>query len=40
MEELFEGIPLGEINTSMTINATAPFILALYLVVAERHGVP
>ncbi len=39
MEELFEGIPLGEINTSMTINATAPFILALYLVVAERHGV-
>jgi (2R)-ethylmalonyl-CoA mutase len=40
MEDLFEGIPLGEINTSMTINATAPFILALYLVVAERHGVP
>ncbi len=40
MEELFEGIPLAEINTSMTINATAPFILALYLVVAERHGVP
>ncbi len=40
MEDLFEGIPLGEINTSMTINATAPFVLALYLVVAERHGVP
>ncbi len=40
MEELFEGIPLGSINTSMTINATAPFVLALYLVVAERHGVP
>ncbi len=40
MESLFEGIPLGGINTSMTINATAPFILALYLVVAERHGVP
>ena len=40
MEDLFEGIPLAEINTSMTINATAPFILALYLVVAERHGVP
>ncbi|MFZ0890481.1 MAG: methylmalonyl-CoA mutase family protein, partial [Candidatus Binataceae bacterium] len=39
MEELFEGIDLGEINTSMTINATAPFILALYLVVAEKHGV-
>ncbi len=40
MEELFQGIPLGEINTSMTINATAPFLLALYLVVAEKHGVP
>ena len=40
MERLFEGIPLDSINTSMTINATAPFILALYLVVAEKHGVP
>jgi (2R)-ethylmalonyl-CoA mutase len=40
MERLFEGIPLGQINTSMTINATAPFVLALYLVVAEKHGVP
>ena len=40
MERLFEGIPLQSINTSMTINATAPFILALYLVVAEKHGVP
>jgi len=40
MEELFEGIPLGQINTSMTINATAPFLFALYLVVAEKHGVP
>ena len=40
MERLFEGIPLQLINTSMTINATAPFILALYLVVAEKHGVP
>lgn len=39
MERLFEGIPLQSINTSMTINATAPFILALYLVVAEKHGV-
>jgi (2R)-ethylmalonyl-CoA mutase len=39
MEELLDGIPLGSINTSMTINATAPFLLALYLVVAERHGV-
>ena len=40
MERLFERIPLESINTSMTINATAPFILALYLVVAEKHGVP
>ncbi len=40
MEELLDGIPLGSINTSMTINATAPFVLALYLAVAERHGVP
>ena len=40
MERLFEGIPMQSINTSMTINATAPFILALYLVVAEKHGVP
>jgi ethylmalonyl-CoA mutase len=40
MEQLLEGIPLGKINTSMTINSTAPFILALYLVVAEKQGVP
>jgi len=40
MERLFEGIPMQSINTSMTINATAPFLLALYLVVAEKHGVP
>ena len=40
MEALFAGIPLESINTSMTINATAPFLLALYLVVAEKHGVP
>ncbi len=39
MEELLAGIPLGSINTSMTINATAPFLLALYLVVAEKQGV-
>jgi len=39
MEELLAGIPLDAINTSMTINATAPFLLALYLVVAEKHGV-
>ena len=40
MDALLEGIALDEINTSMTINATAPFLLALYLVVAENHGVP
>src|SRR5579859_4999354 len=40
MEQLLAGIPLDQINTSMTINATAPFILALYLVVADRQGVP
>jgi (2R)-ethylmalonyl-CoA mutase len=40
MEQLLDAIPLGTINTSMTINATAPFLLALYLVVAERQGVP
>ena len=40
MEQLLDGIPLGKINTSMTINSTAPFILALYLVVAEKQGVP
>jgi (2R)-ethylmalonyl-CoA mutase len=40
MEQLVDGIPLDKINTSMTINATAPFVLALYLVVAEKHGIP
>jgi ethylmalonyl-CoA mutase len=39
MDELFAGIDLGAINTSMTINATAPWLLALYLVVAEKHDV-
>ena len=38
MQTLFEGIPLEQTNTSMTINATAPWLLALYLVVAERQG--
>lgn len=40
MERLFEGIPLGKISTSMTINATAPILLAMYAVVAEKQGVP
>ncbi len=39
MEVLFEGIPLDQMNTSMTINATAPWLLALYVVAAERQGV-
>jgi (2R)-ethylmalonyl-CoA mutase len=38
MLTLFEGIPLVQMNTSMTINATAPWLLALYIVVAERQG--
>src|SRR5579885_1173191 len=40
MEDLLTGIDLGAINTSMTINATAPFLLALYLAVADKRGVP
>jgi methylmalonyl-CoA mutase, N-terminal domain len=40
MEELFAGIPLGEITTSMTINGPAIVILAMYLAVAEKQGVP
>ncbi len=40
MERLFEGIPLGQVTTSMTINCTASVILAMYLAVAERQGVP
>ncbi len=39
MRALFDGIPLGQMNTSMTINATAPWLLALYIAVAERQGV-
>lgn len=39
MQALFDGIPLGQMNTSMTINATAPWLLALYIAVAERQGV-
>ncbi len=38
MEQLFEGIPLAQMNTSMTINATAAWLLALYVAVAERQG--
>jgi methylmalonyl-CoA mutase N-terminal domain/subunit len=39
METLFKGIPLGEVTTSMTINSTAPILLAMYLVVAQQQGV-
>lgn len=39
MHALFEGIPLDRMNTSMTINATAPWLLALYITVAEEQGV-
>ena len=39
METLFEGIPLDRMNTSMTINATAPWLLALYVAAAEKQGV-
>ena len=39
MGVLFDGIPLGEVSTSMTINATAPFVMAMYLVAAEEAGV-
>ncbi|MCT8330646.1 protein meaA [Albidovulum sediminis] len=38
MRALFQGIPLEEMNTSMTINATAPWLLALYVAVAEEQG--
>ncbi len=40
MATLMDGIPLGEMNTSMTINATAAWLLALYIVAAEEHDVP
>jgi methylmalonyl-CoA mutase N-terminal domain/subunit len=40
MERLFEGIPMGEITTSMTINAPAMVLLAMYVVAAEKQGVP
>jgi methylmalonyl-CoA mutase, N-terminal domain len=40
MEDLFAGIPLNQVNTSMTINAPAAVILAMYLALAEKQGVP
>jgi (2R)-ethylmalonyl-CoA mutase len=38
MRALFDGIPIGQMNTSMTINATAPWLLALYIAAAEEQG--
>jgi methylmalonyl-CoA mutase N-terminal domain/subunit len=40
MELLFDGIPLDRVSTSMTINATAAVLLALYVAVARRRGIP
>jgi (2R)-ethylmalonyl-CoA mutase len=40
MRTLFEGIPLGSMNTSMTINATAAWLLSLYVALAEETGAP
>jgi methylmalonyl-CoA mutase, N-terminal domain len=40
MHRLFEDIPLDEVSTSMTINATAPILLLLYELVAEERGIP
>jgi methylmalonyl-CoA mutase, N-terminal domain len=39
METVFEGIPLDRVSTSMTINATAPILLAMYVAVAKKQGV-
>jgi methylmalonyl-CoA mutase, N-terminal domain len=39
MRDLFDGIPLGDVSTSMTINATASILLLLYALVAEEQGV-
>ncbi|HEY9383002.1 MAG TPA: methylmalonyl-CoA mutase family protein [Gemmatimonadales bacterium] len=40
LARLFEGIPLEQVSTSMTINATAGILLAMYVVVGEERGVP
>jgi methylmalonyl-CoA mutase N-terminal domain/subunit len=40
METVFEGIPLDEVSTSMTINAPASVLLAMYIAVGDRQGVP
>ena len=40
MRALFDGIPLASMNTSMTINATAPWLMALYVAAADEQGAP
>jgi len=40
MEILFDGIPLDQVTTSMTINATAPIALAMYVAIADKRGIP
>ncbi|MDH3892567.1 MAG: methylmalonyl-CoA mutase family protein [candidate division Zixibacteria bacterium] len=40
MEALFDGIPLDKVSTSMTINSTAVILLAMYIVVGKKQGVP
>jgi methylmalonyl-CoA mutase N-terminal domain/subunit len=40
LADLFRGIPLGQVSTSMTINATAAILLAMYVVAGEEQGVP
>jgi len=39
IETLFQGIPLGKVSTSMTINATAPILLAMYITLGKKQGV-
>ena len=40
MRTLFDGIPISQMNTSMTINATAPWLMALYIAAADEQGAP
>ena len=40
METLFQGIPLGEVSVSMTINSPAPILFAMYVAAGEKQGVP
>jgi methylmalonyl-CoA mutase N-terminal domain/subunit len=40
METLLDGLPLGEVTSSMTINSTAAILLAFYVAVADRRGIP